>query len=474
MSCAGNGYLSGNELVPFPFEDGQCLAWDFHDPNEAQLALNRCFVDAASVIRSKSIEEVGWPSIGLLSIVGSSLAFSICCGNDRSPILVSRSGERFPIVSGDAPWGSYVVVMSSEGVGAFIDFCNSNGVSPPSSGRSSPSEMDGDFFLRLCPKCVTLVSEGLSSIRVYDGVRDRESGPHFTLTGDVSIRPGNNMLLTEPDGTEGIGLSAVPGAGLGVVPCRCETEPGVSLALSSPDGHVRLFNDTCYDLEPCETVDIVVDGEARKSKVLRIHEKCTACCTCSMYESIVNDRLAALADTIRQAKADLDGLIGTYEHGVQVFNRRISHAKLKEVKVSMSGMPIGANLSPKMTSGKVKGKLNRCAFTATLKNTALFKIYATVSSLSSNGTVVEAATSWSTQSGTQNSRAADSASEIKGRTYAIYPGRSMSVTFVSVKKDMVSSVKKMKTGNHKGKISFSISNASGHLGTISRTVSVLG
>lgn len=469
MSC-GNGYLTGNMLIPFPFEDGQFLAWP-DKAEEAQLLLDRCFVDAGVSVHGADIAD-GWPSIGKLATGASWISFVLSAGGMERPITISATDARFPIVSGKADFGSYVIVASSEGIRDFLSFCSSNSISPPVPGSSSPSERVGDFFLRLCAKCVTRSPVGLTSIRVYDGVKAKSEGPHFVLKGDVAIKPGNNMLLSEPD-ENGIQIGAVPGAGMGVVPCMCEDNAVVKSPIMSPDGHTRIFNDTCYDIEPwIETKN--EGGVTERIGHIQLHAKCTACCTCAMYESIVNDRLAPLSAIVRQAKADIASRLSEYENAVKRFNQRLLRPTASDVRLSLSGMPVGANLSPKLAETKVKGKMGRCAFTAILRNSSYSVISATVYSLSGSDTVVEASASWSDADGTPKSKTGNAASDIVGQTFSIMPGMYLVVTFVSVKNEMVGAAS---TGGYKGSISVGLSYStengpSGSLGIMRKSVEV--
>lgn len=469
MSC-GNGYLTGNMLIPFPFEDGQVLAWP-DKAEEAQLLLDRCFVDAGVSVHGADVAD-GWPSIGKLATGASWISFVLSAGGMERPITISATDARFPIVSGKADFGSYVIVASSEGIRDFLSFCSSNSISPPVPGSSSPSERVGDFFLRLCAKCVTRSPVGLTSIRVYDGVKAKSEGPHFVLKGDVAIKPGNNMLLSEPD-ENGIQIGAVPGAGMGVVPCMCEDNAVVKSPIMSPDGHTRIFNDTCYDIEPwIETKN--EGGVTERIGHIQLHAKCTACCTCAMYESIVNDRLAPLSAIVRQAKADIASRLSEYENAVKRFNQRLLRPTASDVRLSLSGMPVGANLSPKLAETKVKGKMGRCAFTAILRNSSYSVINATVYSLAGSDTVVEASASWSDADGTPRSKTGNAASDIVGQTFSIMPGMSLVVTFVSVKNEMVGAAS---TGGYKGSISVGLSYStengpSGSLGIMRKSVEV--
>lgn len=478
MSCAGNGYLTGNMLVPFPFEDGQLLAWPSMG-DDAQRLLERCFVDAGVNV---SGVEGGWPSIGRFSIGESQMSFCVSAGGSEKSITVSASASGFPIVSGKAPFGSYVVVVSAEGVRDFIAFCSENSISPPVPGSSSPSGLAG-VFLKLCPRCVTITPVGITSIRVYDGVNPRGKGPHFVLNGNVSVKPGNNMLLSDPD-ENGIQIGAVPGAGLGVVPCLCDDSAVVKSPIMSPDGHTRIFNDTCYDIEPwIETKN--EGGVTERIGHIQLHAKCTACCTCAMYESIVNDRLAPLARLVRLLRTggtDDDGnhvtglgeLLTSYENAVKRFNQRLLRPTASDVRLSLSGMPVGANLSPKLSETKVKGKMGRCAFTAILRNSSYSVISATVISISGSDSVVEASASWTDENGAPRSKTVNSSSDMVNQKFSVMPGMSLVVTFVSVKDEMVGSAS---TGGYKGSISVGVSYSteggpSGSLGILRKSVEV--
>lgn len=471
MSCAGNGYLSANELVPFPFEDGQFLGWTCDDRNGAQLALQKCFVDACVVVRAQALAAGEWPSVGAFAASGSSIGFSVACRGQAARFSASASDVRFPIVSGETPWGSCVVVLSSEGIREFCEFCASNGVSPPSPGSSSSLGMDGGLSLRLCARCVTLVPAALASIRVYDGVGERSKGPHFVLRGDVAVKPGNNMALAEPDDAEnGIRLDATPGAGMGVVGCACETA-GSRPGLAGPDGHVRLFNDTCYDLEPCETSEIVVDGARRKSRTLRIHAKCTACCTCAMYESIVNDRLAALFASVSASNGRIGELSAAYESAVAAFNARMRTPELSDVTLSLSATPLVGKAGSDLSGTGITGRMMRCAFSAVVRNTSAARILATVNTMSGTDTIVEASAAWSAEDGSPLSRTGDAKGAVVGSTFEIFPGRSLAISFVSVKDELSERVVRSAfSGSVSVGLSYRNGDSYGSLGTLSRTV----
>lgn len=472
MSGVGNGYLSGNMLVAFPFEDGQCLAWGSDSPetrNRMQLALERCFVDAVVYVDSEGLPEAQWPVVGSFSTRGNSISFKIGSGSGGDvPVSVASSSVAFPIVSGAAPWGRYMLVLSSEGIGDFVSLCSELSISPPARDTSSSSGRDGGSWLRLCAKCITVRQHGLSSLMVYDGVKPKSSGPHFVMRGDVSIRPGNNMRLLEPEEENGMELNAVPGAGLGPCPCMCEKSSGGNSKLAGPDGHARFFNDTCYDLEPLEKY---VDGQGRITQPLKIHVKCTACCTCQMYEDIVNERLVPLAQAIRKAKSDIEEMLQKYNYQVGRFNTRISRAELSDVAMTMSAMPIGRNVSPKLGGKNVKGKMSRCAYTVVIRNSSYFKVRIRVLSITGTDSIVESSAAWSDEDGAPLSITGDSESGVAGKYFVVYPGRSLVVTYISMKNEKVKSVV---TGGFSGSASVDVSYWKGSsvisLGRLSKSV----
>lgn len=494
MSGIGNGYLSGNTLTAFPFEDGQCLAWPFDSAdkrNEFQVALQKCFADAGVYINSRSLNSY-WPFVGDFEVGEDAISFKIGVGSEDSDVnlsVKSSASTAFPVVSGSAPWGHYVLTLSSEGIEEFCALCESLSISPPVQQNSSSAGRDGGSWLRLCAKCITFRHVGVSSIRVYDGVSPFSSGPHFVLKGDVSIMPGNNMLILPPDGDgNGMRINAIPGAGLGVCPCVCEETPAGNNYLAGSDGHCRIFNDTCYDLEPGEIRMEHVESFGREmlTQDLHIHVKCTSCCTCSMYEDIVN-RLAVIAGqldpesgnqwkqgSVRWAKSTINNLYGKYESAVAKFNARMSAPKLSDVTMTLSGMPIGRNVSPKISGGGVSGRMSRCAFTAVVRNSSYFEVLASVTSIFGTDSIAEISASWSNESGEPKSLSVNSEKDIKGKSFSIFPGRSLVVTYVSVKNARMRSVV---TGGFSGSMYVDLSyrkndSSVAYLGRISKSVTV--
>lgn len=560
-------------LIPFPFEDAVIHSGSSADDGLEQ-AVYGCFVDAGVYVDGQVYE---WPHVKDVSVSeDATLTFKICANwSDVSISVGADSSVPFPVLRGSAPWGSYVVSVSSDGISEFRDLVysrsSSSGGSSPSShygsssgssaeppqsssspeesspvassssydesssgshehssshwessyyssyatsssssysGDESPEEAspeessssyygpsgssqssgygqessssnnleyrhistvptrarafcnssvpgEGGAVFRICPRCVTCNPVSVSSILVYDGVHEIEDGPHFVLSGDVSVKPGNNMSLAAGEDPGSVELNANPGDGLGPVPCSCKDGGSAGPFLSSADGHVRLFNDTCYDLEPDTSTGVI-----------RIHSKCTACCTCQMYGDIVNERLAPLADAVRNAHAEIQSMHQSYESAVAAFNDRISRPSISDVTLTLSGMPIGSRISPNISNRDVNGKMERCVFTATVTNNSYFDVTVSISSMYGSDSIVESSAAWSDASGGPKSRTTDG--PISG-SYVVYPGRSLVVTFVSVHNRMVSYVE---TGGYTGRFSANVSWSGGNLGALSKSVNV--
>ena len=426
MGCLGGGYLSGNTLVPFPFKDGQCGPWG----GEWQEAVNRCFADASVHVRSGCIGDGGWPAIGDIRVNGNAISFKLSVNDSVESMDVVASEVDFPIVRGNASWGEYAIVLYSDGIKCLVE----SGFAPPVPVNSSPPGRGGGLWFDLCDRCVSLSPSGVTSIRVYDGVRDWSSGPHFVLSGDVRISQKYNMRVSA-SGND-VTIDAIPGAGAGKIHRECPPVPTTS-PIMGRDGLTRLFNDVSFDIEP------IGNGH------IKLHSKASACCTCEMYRSIVNDRLVPLANAVRKVKRDLNGYLSTYETGVDKFNDRISRPTNEDFPLSLAGMPVGSNLSPKMNP-RIKGRMERCAFTATLVNLSAYEVHASITTFwvvdpdlpppsGSYIPVVDVAVAWM-EGSEPRSRAADDVSSIVMQDVTMDPGSTLVATFIARKNIKVGSV----------------------------------
>ena len=158
------------------------------------------------------------------------------------------------------------------------------------------------------------------------------------------------------------------------------------------------------------------------------------------------------------------------------FNYRLTHPDISDISMSLSGMPIGHNLSSKISGKKVSGKMQRCAFSAVIRNSSYSIVSATIRSISGSDSIVEASVSYSGENGNTLSVTGDSGGAVMGREFDLYPGRSMLVSFVSIKHAMVTSAS---TGGYSGSITVGFSyrsveqgGPSGNLGSVTRSVEV--
>ena len=426
---SGVGYITGNGLSTYPFEDGEYERGLSKDPTGQLRLWKRCFVDASIMINSTSIPDGGWPTVSYFGYTQARhLIFDLSvCGTRKTLHYAPKSGssQEYPIFSGEEDWGWYTFTLSTEAINNYTmrieDYFGEDGDGIVQGTGSDP--------LRLCARCVTLKPAELTSIRVYDGVQSKSSGPHFVLSGDVNILPGYNMQLAEPESETGVELNAVAGAGLGVIPCECTKSERSASPIFSSDGHSRMFNDTCYDIEP-----YVRNGNG----YLKIHAKCTACCTCDMYASIVNDRLADLAKQIRQSKEDLDTLLSEYELSVAKFNERINTQTIDDFTLSLSGMPVGSNVGSNLKNEKLKGYMLRCACSATLKNSSYKTAYAKIASIGgSSSKMLEVTASWENENGDLASWTGNSQSDAIGKGFFVKSGHSLVVTWISCAKKLI-------------------------------------
>ena len=411
-----SGYLSGNRLRSYPLADGQDVPLE---DGKRQLLLG-CIVDA--MISIFDSDDARLPRVCNISSDGTTLRLSIAVGEDEVPLSVAWASTRstpYPIVNGPAPWGYYTMVFSSEGI---RDLGYMEPIFPSSATNDSSSAEEGFPGLYFSPRAICRSPEGLRSIMVYDGVQPKSEGPHFIVGGDVAIKPGNNIRLEDPagrgDDVDGVVVSAIPGAGAGRVASVKNTANAVSSPLKSEDGHVRIFNDTCYDLEPSTANAGALPGH------IKIHAKCTACCTCDMYSSIVNDRLSVLFGLVKQAKGVINELKDKYETHVAMFNGRISKPSPEDIYVKLTGTAIGNNLSTKTPN--IKGSLSRASFRCIVRNDSFEAVSVTFVRNQASGNCTIEDTSLKTSGGvSQHVNGA-----LRNYVFMLGPGEYASVNFV--------------------------------------------
>jgi len=398
-----NEYLTSNRKIRYPFIDDTVLtAYDYSAssgsqeeeqvPNELSSYVFGCFVDA--MVQVKTPYERIRPRITGIKITANTILFTLVGECEDTSVTVppvhlrcSRSLNHFPVITSESDWCWYVFVMSSDGIGEYSDY----------------SSQIGDIScntLDLAQKCIGSSSIGLEALHIYGGEQGnprytREEAmlhdPDVIVSGNVKLKAGYNMRFSEKSGN--LALNAIPGAGMGVAPCDNKEEcitfktPG----LLSADGHSRIFNDTCYDL--------VADRENDKHGYLYMHAKCKACCTCAMYEDIVNKRLIPLRDKISLARKSLNETLDTYEKNVDRWNERLSEAYPEDIVVTMTGSVLDA-AATNVSGNRVSGKMSRCGFSAVMRNDSFVPVKFTLDSILSNGDMFESQVSYMNEEST--------------------------------------------------------------------------
>ena len=400
-----NEYLTSNRYIRYPFADDSTL----YGFESIERPVFGCFVDA--MIQLTDADAV--PSVSGLSFSGHTLSFTLK-GKTDVPLTCTRSRTRFPVISGKTDWCWYVFVLSSDGL---RDLESLEAADP----RLSTLSLD------FSPRCVGAPSAELRKIELYEGLQtDPATGrrislqtaldslPDRVISGDVGLHEGYNMELAA-DADE-ITLSAIPGAGRGTAPCPCppEEEDSGKRGIWSEDGHVRFFNDTCYDYLTQNQSD---DGEG----YLRMNAKCKACCTCDMYALLVNGRLVPIKDLVLESKAVLDRTLSKYEDAVRKWNARIETAKADDIVVNMTAIPLdpaGTNIK-----GDVSGRMSRCGFTVTVRNDSFVDVSVVIEKIVSSGTIFQPTVSY-----VQNDAPRTLLSG-SGTSVTLQPGKSLTLSY---------------------------------------------
>lgn len=389
-------YLTSNRGIRYPFADDTVLPVE----DSKSIVVFGCFIDAVVQLKSSYLDIT--PEITGISTNGNSLEFVLAdrdAVHESKSIVCTKSRLRFPIVKGETSWCWYTFILSADGIKEYVEVNASDDPVGDISGCK----------LYLSNRCLGNEAHEVTSIQVYGGKGwNRAAGRRYTrkeamalppdavVTGDVKVQTGYNVAfgsttnyvsLAAIDSSNDIIINAIPGAGMGALPCDCEEgvvfkTPG----LLSPDGHVRLFNDTCYDLMPTKESDLYSE--------LKMHAKCKACCTCQMYVSIVNDRLVPLKDEILADKNSLDSTFNTYETNVAKWNERINNAFEDDIVITVTGTPLDAAGTDLKVGGNVTGFMNRCGFSIMVRNDSFVTVTFEFSDFSTNGEFFESQISY--------------------------------------------------------------------------------
>ena len=376
-------YLTGNRRIRYPFADDSLLS-----TSESNMSIILgCFVDA--YVQIKDPNSTITPKVTNISISGTTLSFNLIGGAEDIVITCTASKDRFITIQNQSDWCWYTFVLSSDGIKEMSEIAQNIDITN-----------DELFF---SDRCLGRSSIGVTSFHIYGGEqKDDITGKRYTrseamlhnpdrvITGDVTLQAGYNISfnnsqsyisLSGVSDEKSITLNAIPGSGIGRIPCHCDEiaefkTPGI---LSS-DGHSRFFNDTCYDLIPIQY--------SHESADLRVDVKCKACCTCEMYASIVNDKLVPLKDELFGIKDSIEATQSTYEYNVTKWNDRIENAKPEDIVISVTGVPLQA-AATHLSGGKVSGYMSRCSFSATVRNDSFVTVRVELTDLTSNGDIFE-------------------------------------------------------------------------------------
>ena len=428
-------FLTGNRGIRYPFADDSTL------PLEDALSrlVFGCFVDAA--VQPK-VKDLNTPKITGIYLQKHTLHFSLICeGQDAVDLSCTRTVKRYGTVTGDAdcPWCWFVFTLSMDGIKALED-------------TDLPDISEAE--LELSPRCLGPMIGGVTSISIYDGhtqtdsagrratrAEAMESGPDIVISsGDVTFRYGyntsfdygNDWDILADSASKQFRLAADAGAGLGRIPCEEQEETVFRMpGLISPDGHTRIFNDTCYDFANHRTDES--HGETK------MHVKCTACCTCGMYEYIVNSRLVPLKNSILESRDTLDSTLATYETNVQKWNARLTTCLPDDIAISYTAVPL-ESAGTDLQNGKVKGRMSRCGVSITVRNDSFVSVLVQFSDFMSNGDAFEGQISYMKNSYTPEIiQIGDFSLPIQG--FSLPTGRSAVLTYFIRLSDMVTTNK---------------------------------
>lgn len=397
-------YLTSNRLIRYPFADDTVLSI----PEGTDRLVFGCFTDALIQLKDYGTEII--PKIKGLTLQDHTLSFTLSGPSDR-PLTCTRSKVKFPIITGETDWCWYTFILSSDGIRELEAVTDLSGLSNDELGFAE--------------KCIGRPALGVTSFEIFGGLKERdghrltlqealESSPDDIVSGAARLSEGYNAALSTL-GNE-LTVAAAPGAGSGTAHCPCDPEEQDETirGIWSEDGHVRLFNDTCYDYLPA--------GQGSQPGTLTFQAKCKACCTCEMYETIVNGRLLPLKNVILGSKSSLDKSLKGYEDAVRKWNARVHTAIPDDIVMTMTAVPLdpaGTNLR----GSGVTGRMSRCGYTATVRNDAFVDVQIVVNDITSNGTIFQQTL------GYLSGETPEIRSSAIGQSVTLQPGKSLTISY---------------------------------------------
>ena len=395
-------YLTSNRIIRYPFADDSIISC----PNDLAGAVFGCFVDAMVQLKEDDVKTY----ISGISLQSHTILFTLN-GKSSVHLTCTRSKTKFPVITGETDWCWYTFVLSSDGIRELEGFQGVDAIT--------------DNRLELAPRCIGQRPNGILSIGIYEGTKEKDGvrlslqeaindAPDVVVSGNVSFTEGTNAFISVDGKT--VTLAALPGSGTGTAVCLCTEEEGEGRnGLRSPDGHVRIFNDTCYDLIP-----------ATSEGVLRAQAKCKACCTCDMYASIVNDRLIPLKNEILAAKNQISESLSEYEDAVTKWNARMNKALPEDIVLTLTAVPLDAT-GTNLSGGSVSGRMSRCGFTSVVRNDSFIDVDISFKTLTVTGGSIKEVMVNYTKDGNPISQHG------VNTKITLQPGKSMVVTYYTVK-----------------------------------------
>ena len=297
----GGEYITSNKYTAFPFkEDSTGVVYEGLGTHGSGATVPADFLVDAQLLAWSS-DTVFLSSIEKTSGTSVTLNFS-----DDTPTEIYSVAITIPTISGDAfsivplysitpPDDQFEVVIYGRLVAteAFTTYLTAMPI-----GTNTY-----DLTLPFSPHAVDQRSSKVLSLEARNTMPVTPGRGLDALDGAITLRSGYNMDLeaeandAETDVQE-ITLAAIPGAGLGVVPCD-----DTSIVFEDPappqqlhpdtDGNVRIVGDDCYDVLPDRTAGTI-----------QLQGSCYACCDCDDFTAIGDD-LSGLLDRTKVLYTDL-------------------------------------------------------------------------------------------------------------------------------------------------------------------------
>lgn len=248
---------------------------------------------------------------------------------------------------------------------------------------------EGDFSsydLPLDNTAVTLNAENIRSITLYNHykiVNDRkvptdelhEDGTIAGIKGKVQLFAGTNMYVGQDTnigasisidsplsdfGGNAIVLAALPGYGLGTVPCDDKESDCENIGNLVPDdeGNLVIEADQCFQVSADERI--------------KITGRCTACCQCDSFVDI-GEKLAAHSVQTMNDWVTLMSASKIYNDYAKKFNLSLCKVSKDEllVKCVAAAQKIDAGAAHSLDLSTISGSVDRAQGVLTITNTSI-------------------------------------------------------------------------------------------------------